>query len=160
LLSLPRLFICSTSCCQSFFKVKIESLGISQLKLEMWITFLVVAFVRLDFSLHDRAVAICCETLGELRIEQMTNYSYDCQTGKLDINEVLGTPILGAKKAKISYVSGVKQRAENYYQAKRIGNSTASMNALSTEMDFPKKNAGILRAGTKVIQLIGKETDS
>ncbi len=125
-----------------------------------WIVILVAAFLRLDFSLHDWAVTECCIALGGFRMEQMANYSYSSTTEGFDVNEVMATPLIGDKKVEASYAERIHNLAQAYYDAHKIGNGAEPLPNFAEEMHTPKKNAQLLRAGTKIIQLIGKDDKS
>ena len=123
-----------------------------------WIMLLVIAFLKLDFTLHDRALATACTTLAGLRYEQYRDFSYDSTQTSIDTEKLIRTPVLSTEaEALAKEEQAIREREEQYFDGHKLsGGSSCDATAVEDVLKV-NKNAQIIRAGTKLVQIIGKD---
>ena len=119
-----------------------------------WIFFLVFALLRLTFTLHDAALDEACTILTGLRLEQAQNYAYDNTGGTLKISWLINRPLTGSETGDEAYEETVRARADSYFEAHKFLKNSKWDGENADTVIHAGKNAEILRAGNRVIQIL------
>ena len=121
-----------------------------------FIGMLVAAFIMLDFKLYDGILNDSVKILGGLRYHAAETYYYDCATDKIDYAQRASSPVLSgnktfmaAQKIKISKILNTA------YGNGRLNNNDSMSGSDFTSVIKSVDNAGLVRAGGRVVQIIG-----
>lgn len=123
-----------------------------------FVTLLVVGIVKLDFLIHDNLLSDVTKILGGIRYYQAAEFHYNPEKYKINITSLINAPVLLEDndfndEAKVV----INQNIKTFYEERKIGiDSTMS----DTEIDSiitANNNAEVIRAGGKLIQIIGDE---
>ncbi len=120
-----------------------------------FITLLVAGFIFLDFRLHDDIVSDTAMLLGGLRYRSVEAHYYNEVNESVDYMALIEAPVVGNS----SYTAGKKdvidQNVKTYFEHKRLGAASELSDTDYTAVISNRNNAEHVRAGGKVVSLIG-----
>lgn len=120
------------------------------------ITAIIVGIIILDFTLHDRLLGDVSKILGGIRYYESETFYYDAGFQQIRPQQIACSPVFGEDK---EFAQKQKQVISNitadYYLKNKIG-----FEPQFTKTDIGKvfdmnDNAALVRAGGKVVQVIG-----
>ena len=124
-----------------------------------FITFLIIAFIRLDYKLHDRVLNDSCKILCGIRMYQADAFYYDVKTQHLDYLSIIASPVIGEDEEfkELMHVK-IVQKQMDYYEKANLSGEELDMSNVQDIMNV-KKNADVIRAGGKIVNIIGEITN-
>lgn len=124
-----------------------------------FIAFLVVAFIRLDYKLHDRVVNDSCMIQAGVMRYQAKAFYYDVNRHSLDYLQIIASPIIGDNEDFTQNMYKVIEKKQGeYYKELKLGTGDINLSNTS-EMIAVKKNADVVRAGGRIVEIIGDIKD-
>ena len=124
-----------------------------------FITFLIIAFIRLDYKLHDRVLNDSCKILCGIRQYQADAFYYDVNTNHLDYLSIIASPVVGEDEEFKDLMHGkIEQKQMDYYDKANLSGAELNLSNVN-EMIKIKKNADTIRAGGKIVNIIGEITN-
>lgn len=124
-----------------------------------FIAFLVVAFIRLDYKLHDRVVNDSCKIQAGVMRYQAKAFYYDVNRHSLDYLQIIASPIIGDNEDFTQNMYKVIEKKQGeYYKELKFGTGDINLSNTS-EMIAVKKNADVVRAGGRIVEIIGDIKD-
>ncbi len=125
-----------------------------------FITFLVVSIINLDMYLHDSVLSDACMVNGGIRMQQVDLFYYNNQSGHVNVSEIANSPVVTENEEfydaqKVKVINNVN----SYWDEKRIGGNSSLSDTDVSEVITRNDNANIVRAGGKLMNIIGSDDD-
>lgn len=120
-----------------------------------FILIIIASFIFLDFRVYDGLLSDCARLSGAMKCHEARDFYYDDKRQNIDPAAIVASPVIGEDEFFNNQEKSVQNNMISFYKANRLnGKSTIAV----TELDkvVRVKNKGrLLRAGEKIIQLIG-----
>ena len=124
-----------------------------------FIAFLVIAFIRLDYKLHDRVVNDSSKIQTGVRRYQAKEFYFDIKKGSIDYLGIIASPVIGEDENFINKMYKViEEKQREYYYGQRLGAEDINLEN-TTDIINLKKNADVIRAGGRIVEVIGGAKD-
>lgn len=120
------------------------------------LTMIIIVFMNLGFSLHDRVLNDSVKIQGGLRYQEADFYHYDSDKKRINYGDIIGSPVF--KKDNFSEVMDTKimNNMKAYFSENVLGEISEINFENRNQIIKNNKNANILRYGSKASQLIGE----
>ena len=121
-----------------------------------FITFLVAAFIMMDFKLYDAILNDSVKILGSLRYNAASTYYYNKSNDNIDYIMRISAPVISENTSysamqKIS----IYQNMHKEYENGKLRSDDKMTSTDISQVIKPVDNANRVRAGGKIVQIIG-----
>lgn len=121
-------------------------------------TAIIAGIIILDFTLHDKMLSDASKILGGIRYHEAEAFYYDAGFERISLQKIACSPVFGEDEEFTDKQKQViSNLALNYYLGGKIGYEPQfTKTDISSVLDI-NDNASVVRAGGRVIQVIGED---
>lgn len=123
----------------------------------VWITLLVVAIIRLDFSLHDALLSDAGLVLAGLRYREAEYFYYDPVELSFNYQALAAAPVYLTDSDYLDRaLQIIKQHTQSYYEEHRLSFDSALSETSISSVFSVKSNANLIQAGGRAAEFISE----
>ena len=119
-------------------------------------TVLVASIITMDFKIYDSMLSDVCKIIGGMRYYESETFYYDNESKGIEYQSIICSPVLSEDKVFMSRQKiKINQLVAKFYNKNRLGSQESISGTDISSVITAGDNAGIVRAGGKVMEIIG-----
>ena len=117
---------------------------------------IIAAFINLDFTIHDAVVSDTAKITMGIDYRESEIYCRDTESNRISVKAVISKPVIGSnKKFADAQKEIINSMAQEYFDKHRIAVFSELSGTDIEDVMTAEDNAQIVRAGGKVVEIIG-----